>query len=75
MVTFYVECYDNAGNSARTFEYVYSVGGKEQQVTGFPLSWLLLIIVIISIAIGLTTYFYKFRKKKTYRKDCSFNFF
>ena len=35
MVTFYVECYYNADNSARTFEYVYSVGGKEQQVTGF----------------------------------------
>ena len=68
MVTFYVECYDNAGNSARTSEYVYSVGGKKQQVTGFPLSWLLLIIVIISIAIGLTTYFYKFRKRERIEK-------
>jgi len=62
-VTFYVECYDNAGNSAQTFEHIYSVKGKEKQAAGFPLSWLLLIIIVISIAIGLTTYFYKFRKR------------
>ncbi|MEM2117922.1 MAG: Ig-like domain-containing protein [Candidatus Bathyarchaeia archaeon] len=66
-VTFFVECYDNAGNSAVTQEKAYTVkaeDGDAGAVSGFPLSWLLLIIAIIASVIGGTVYYYKYRKKR-----------
>lgn len=66
-VTFFVECYDNAGNSAVTQENAYTVkaeGGGAGAVSGFPLSWLLLIIAVIASVIGGTVYYYKYRKKR-----------
>ncbi|MBX5328166.1 MAG: Ig-like domain repeat protein [Candidatus Bathyarchaeota archaeon] len=66
-VAFFVECYDNAGNSAVTQENAYTVkaeGGGAGAVSGFPLSWLLLIIAIIASVIGGTVYYYKYRKKR-----------
>ncbi|MCL6577906.1 MAG: Ig-like domain repeat protein [Candidatus Bathyarchaeota archaeon] len=66
-VTFFVECYDNAGNFAATQENTYTVkveGGGAGAISGFPLNWLLLIIAIIALVIGGTVYYYKYRKKR-----------
>jgi len=65
-VTFYLECYDNAGNFAATLERSYTVKleGEESKAMGFPLSGLLLIIALIGLVIGSSLYIFKFRKKK-----------
>jgi hypothetical protein len=65
-VTFYLECYDNAGNFAATLERSYTVKleEKEGEAMGFPLSGLLLIIAVISLVIGSSLYIFKLRKKK-----------
>ena len=63
IVLFYIECYDNLGNCAKTMEQIYIVGAAPTQ-RGFPLSWLLLIIVAIGISTALTTYYYRLRKRK-----------
>ncbi|MEM3672935.1 MAG: Ig-like domain repeat protein [Candidatus Bathyarchaeia archaeon] len=63
IVTFYVDCYDNAGNYAATTQTIYTVKAKgEGGFFGFPLSWLLFIIVIIGLVSGGIIY-YKIRKK------------
>jgi hypothetical protein len=62
IVTFYAECYDNVGNHAATAQTIYTVKAKGEG--GFPLSWLLLIIVIIGLVTGGAIYYYKIRKKK-----------
>ncbi len=65
IVTFYVDCYDNAGNHAATAQTIYTVKAKsEGGFFGFPLSWLLLIITIIGLASGGVIYYYKIRKKR-----------
>lgn len=65
IVTFYVDCYDNAGNHAATTQTIYTVKAKgESGFFGFPLSWLLLIIVAIGLASGGVIYYYKIRKKR-----------
>jgi hypothetical protein len=64
-VEFYVESYDNAGNFAATLERVYYVKAAAGGVSGFPLDWLLLIIIIIGAMSGAAVYYFKFRKKRS----------
>ena len=68
IVIFYIECYDNAGNYARTIEEIYAVKAAQTQQQPFPLSWLLLIIIIIGAAVTLTTYIFRHRRKGTLGK-------
>jgi len=67
-VTFYIECYDDAGNFAATLERAYTVkaagNGGGGAVSGFPLGWLLLIIALIGSGIGGTIYYYRYRKRR-----------
>jgi hypothetical protein len=67
-VTFYVECYDNVENFAATLERAYTVkaagNGGGGAVSGFPLSWLLLIIALIGSGVGGTIYYYRYRKRR-----------
>ncbi|MGQ9641224.1 MAG: hypothetical protein ACUVUF_03755 [Candidatus Bathycorpusculaceae bacterium] len=66
IVTFIVECYDNVGNHAMTTQITYTVKAKggEGGFLGFPLSWLLLIIVVIGLLSGYVIYYYRLRNKK-----------
>jgi hypothetical protein len=64
-VEFYVESYDNAGNFAATLERVYFVKAAAGGVSGFPLDWLLLTIIIIGAVSGAAVYYFKFRKKRS----------
>ena len=62
IITFYAEFCDNAGNFAKTSESYYSV--KAAQGAGFPLYWLLLIILIIFGVILSTVYYFRLRKRR-----------
>ncbi|MEM2387186.1 MAG: Ig-like domain repeat protein [Candidatus Bathyarchaeia archaeon] len=69
IMTFYVECFDNAGNTAKTVEGYYVVKaapGEEGAVPsaeGFPLYWLILIILAIFAVLASTTYYVRKRKR------------
>ncbi|MEM3788485.1 MAG: Ig-like domain-containing protein [Candidatus Bathyarchaeia archaeon] len=69
IITFYVECFDNAGNVAKTMENYYIVkavpGGEgvTPSAEGFPLHWLVLIILAIFAALVLTAYYIRKRKR------------
>jgi hypothetical protein len=68
IITFYVECFDNAGNSAKTPENHYIVkaageGGVAPAAEGFPLYWLILIILIIFAVLASTAYYIRKRKR------------
>ncbi|MGB9853741.1 MAG: Ig-like domain repeat protein, partial [Candidatus Bathyarchaeales archaeon] len=62
VITFYAEFYDNAGNVAKTHENFYTV--KTAPGAGFPLYWLLLIIVAIFGAMVSTAYYFRLRKRR-----------
>lgn len=69
IVTFYVECLDKAGNTAKTTENYYIVKaapseeGVAPSVEGFPLHWLLLIILAIFAVLASTAYYVRKRKR------------
>ncbi len=69
IITFYVECFDNAGNAARTMEGYYIVGGVPGEggvapgAEGFPLHWLILIIMAIFAVLASTAYYVRKRKR------------
>lgn len=62
VITFYAEFYDNAGNVAKILEEYYIV--KASPGPGFPLYWLLLIIIVIFGAILSTAYYFRLRKRR-----------
>ena len=62
VIIFYAEFYDNAGNVAKTLEEYYIV--KASPGAGFPLYWLLLIIIVIFGAILSTAYYFRLRKRR-----------
>jgi hypothetical protein len=69
IITFYVECFDNAGNAARTIESHYVVkavpseGGVPPSTEGFPLYWLMLIILALCAVFASTAYYIRKRKR------------
>jgi len=68
IITFYVECFDKAGNSAKTTENYYIVkaageGGVAPAAEGFPLYWLILIILVIFAVLASTAYYIRKRKR------------
>lgn len=69
IITFYVECFDKAGNTAKTVEGYYIVkaaageGGVTPGAEGFPLYWLVLIILAIFAVLASTAYYFKKRKR------------
>jgi len=68
IITFYAECFDNAGNSAKTPENYYIVkaageGGVAPAAEGFPLYWLILIILVIFAVLTSTAYYIRKRKR------------
>ncbi len=62
IITFYAEFYDNAGNTAKTSEGYYTV--KAAPGAGFPLYWLLLVILLILGGILSTAYYFRLRKRR-----------
>jgi len=69
IITFYMECFDNAGNVARTIESHYVVkaapseGGVPPRAEGFPLYWLILIILALCVVFASTAYYIRKRKR------------
>ncbi|MEM0007440.1 MAG: Ig-like domain-containing protein [Candidatus Bathyarchaeia archaeon] len=69
IITFYVECVDNAGNIAKTMEGYYIVkavageGGVTPGAEGFPLYWLILVILAIFAVLASTAYYVRKRKR------------
>ncbi|MEM3579956.1 MAG: Ig-like domain repeat protein [Candidatus Bathyarchaeia archaeon] len=69
IITFYAECFDKAGNTAKTVEGYYIVkaaageGGVTPGAEGFPLYWLVLIILAIFAVLASTAYYFKKRKR------------
>jgi SpoU rRNA methylase family enzyme len=68
IITFYVECFDKAGNSAITTENYYIVkaageGGVTPAAEGFPLYWLILIILVVFAVLASTAYYIRKRKR------------
>ncbi|MEM3765443.1 MAG: Ig-like domain-containing protein [Candidatus Bathyarchaeia archaeon] len=69
IITFYVECFDNAGNAAKTMEnyYIVKAAASEEGIApsaeGFPLHWLVLIILAIFAVLVLTAYYIRKRKR------------
>jgi hypothetical protein len=69
IITFYMECFDNAGNVARTTESHYVVkaapseGGVPPRAEGFPLYWLILIILALCAVFASTAYYIRKRKR------------
>jgi hypothetical protein len=69
IITFYVECFDNAGNVARTAESHYVVkaapseGGVPPSAEGFLLYWLIIIILALCAVFALTAYYIRKRKR------------
>ncbi|MEM1563335.1 MAG: Ig-like domain repeat protein [Candidatus Bathyarchaeia archaeon] len=68
IVMFYVECFDKAGNAAKTTEsyYIVKAAPSEEGVApstkGFPLHWLILMVLAIFAVLVLTAYYVKKRK-------------
>ena len=68
IITFYVECFDNAENSAKTPENYYIVkaegeGGVAPAAEGLPLYWLILIILVMFAVLASTAYYIRKRKR------------
>jgi len=68
IITFYVECFDKAGNSAKTPENYYIVKAAGEGVIApsaevFPLYWLVLIILVIFTILASTAYYIRKRKR------------
>jgi len=69
IITFYVECFDKAGNSAKTMESYYIVkaapseGDIAPSAEDFPLYWLILIILAIFAVLASTAYYIRKRKR------------
>jgi len=69
IITFYVECFDKAGNSAKTMESYYIVKAAPGEVgvapsaEDFPSYWLILIILAIFAVLASTAYYIRKRKR------------
>lgn len=64
IITFYVECSDNAENAAKSLENHYIVkSALTEGFPGFPLYWLILAIIAIFAALTSTAYYLRKRKR------------
>jgi hypothetical protein len=63
IITFYVECGDNAGNIAKSLEEYYIVKAVAEGFGGIPLYWLILAVVAIFAVLASTAYYVRKRRR------------